>query len=195
MFCKYYRWKLAQSLHSDKPLPKLLARHLQRCDECRSFYEQQQEMSERLGRDAVVSQSELPEALKQEIMNAIVPGNPVPSTYVYSPEAQRLWRWVLAAASIGLVFLGGLHYWLGLQHKSETPEKYPTTEVKINPSEAGQWLVNELGAKQVVANWPGIVEGPMIQELETLTAEAESAVRFIVTCVDVDFGEAKGESG
>ncbi len=58
MFCWYYRWKLAQSLHSDKSLGRLLDRHVQDCDECRSFYEQHEEMSERLGRDAVVSTSE-----------------------------------------------------------------------------------------------------------------------------------------
>ena len=193
MFCRYYRWKLAQALHSDKPLPRLLDRHLQRCDECRSFYELQQEMSERLARDAVVSQSELSEALKQEIMNAIVPGNPVPSRYVYSPEVLRIWRRVLAAACVGLVLLGSILLWLNRQEKSDIPK--PGGPPQMNPWTVVDNVAKDLGAEEVLANWPAFMEQPMRQEWDNLQADAESTVKFLVSCVDIDFSPVERESG
>ena len=196
MFCWYYRWKLAQSLHSDKPLGRLPDRHVQRCDECRSFYEQQEEMSERLGRDAVVSTSELSEALKQEIMKAIVPGTPVSSRYDYSPEVKRIWRGVLAAACVGLVLLGSVLLWLSRQETSDNPEPGDSPKtVDMDPRTAVAKLAEEFGAEEGLSNWSGFIERPMMTEWETLTAEAESAVQFIVSCVAVDFKLNDAESG
>ncbi len=122
MFCWYNRWKLAGVLSQDKPLSRRLERHLQTCDACRSFYELQQEMTERLRRDAVVVQSELPDALKQEIMSAIVPGNPISARYDYSPGSVRIRRWFLAAACVGLVLLGSILLWLNQQENPTNPK-------------------------------------------------------------------------
>jgi len=196
MFCWYYRWKLAQSLHSDKPLGRLPDRHVQGCDKCRSFYEQQEEMSERLGRDAVLSTSELPEALKQEIMKAIVPGNPVPGRYSYSPAVKRIWRRVLQAACVGLVLLGSVLLWLSRQETSDNPEPGDSPKtVDMDPRTAVARLAEEIGANEDLSSWPGFIERPMVEEWEILNAEAESAVRFIVSCVAVDFKQNDAESG
>ena len=193
MFCWYYRWKLAQSLHSDKSLGRLPDRHVQGCDECRSFYEQQQEMSERLGRDAVLSTSELPESLKQEIMQAIVPGNPVPSRYTYSPAAKRIWRRALAAACVGLVLLGSLLLWLNRQETSDKPK--PGDPPDMNPWTVVNNLTKEYVTEEDLSGWSGLIEKPMVEEWDTLKAEAESAVQFIVSCVAVDFKQNDAESG
>jgi len=154
-------------------------------------------MSERLGRDAVVSQSKLPEALKQEIMNAIVPGNPVPSQYVYSSKALRIWRGVLAAACVGLVLLGSVLLWLSRQETSDNPKPSdsPKIVMDMDPRTAVAKLAKEFGVEEDLSNWPGFIEKPMVEEWETLTVGATSAVKFIVSCVHVDFSGAEGESG
>jgi hypothetical protein len=193
MFCKYYRWKLAQALYSDKPLPKLLDRHVRYCGACRSFYEQQQEIAERLGRDAVVSQSELPEGLKGEIMNAIVAGNPVASRCKYPSAAPRIWRGVPAAACVGLVALGIVLVWLNRQEKSDIPK--PVGPPDMNPWTMVNNLAKEFGAEEDLSGWSGLIEKPMVEEWEILTAEATSAVQFIVSCVAVDFKQNDAESG
>ena len=199
MFCRYSRWKLAQSLHFDKPLGRLLDRHLQRCDECRSFYELQQEMSERLGRDAVMSQSELSEALNEKIMNMIVPGNSVSSQNAYSPEVQRIWRRVLvAAACVGLVLLGSVLVWLTRYGGSDNAERGSvSTKIVINmdPRTAVDTLAIQIGAKEDLSGWSGFIEKPMVEEWETLSVEAESALQFIVSCVAVDIKQNAFEGG
>ncbi len=194
MFCRYYRWKLAQALHSEKPLPRLLDRHVQRCNECRSFYELQQEISERLGRDAVVSQIELSEAFKQKIMNAIIPGKAIPNRYEYSPEGRHHLRRILTAACVGLVLLGSILLWLNHRETSDNTEtdKPPRMVRNMNPWTA---VDNLVGAEKDLSNWSGLIESPMVEEWETLTAETESAVQFIVSCVAVDFKPKDAESG
>jgi len=199
MFCWYYRWRLAQSLHLDKPLGRLPGRHVQDCEECRLFYEQQEEMSERLGRDAIASTSELPEAIKQEIMKAIVPGNPVSSRYTYSSGVKRICRRVLAAACVGLALLGSLLLWLSRQETFDNSEPGVSPKkivINIDPRAAiDNILAQEFGAEEGLSSWPGFIEKPMVAEWEILTAEAESAVQFIVSCVAVDFKQNDSESG
>jgi hypothetical protein len=197
MFCKYNRWKLAEVLSQEAPLSRRLKRHLQTCDTCRSFYEFQQEMTERLRRDAVMAQPELPDALKQEIMNAIVPGNPISARYDYSPQTVRHRRWILAAASVGLVLLGSILLWLNQRGQSNAPilDKPPVMVRNMNPWTAVDSFTKNLGAEEGLSNWSELMDKPMRQEWETLQADAESAVKFLVSCVDVNFQPVERKKG
>ena len=107
--------------------------------------------------------------------------------------SQNVWGRALVAACVGLVLLGSILLWMNLQETSDNPE--PGGPPKMDLWSAVYNLPKEFGAEGDLSSWPGFIERPMVQEWETLTAEAESAVQFIVSCVAVDFKPDDADSG
>jgi len=51
-----------------------------------------------------------------------------------------------------------------------------------------------LAGEDFAVGWPGLIKEPLANELNNLTNDTESALRFLVACVAVDISGAEGKS-
>ena len=92
---------------------------------------------------------------------------------------------MVAAACVALIVLMGI---LFLAVRQNDEDAGPPGQVE--PIAELRALVGE----DFTAGWPGLIKEPLANELNNLTNDTESALRFLVACVAVDISGAEGKS-
>lgn len=178
MFCWFFRLMISHAADGNNRLSARTQNHIRRCAGCREFHEACLSLGEGLRREAPLPDEQFSRRLHERIVSA-VPGQ--------RPETYKLvikWRPVIAAAaciavlaSIGILFL-------------TRSEKVPDS----NRYAEGKKIIYDLVGEELLEAWPESVESPLADEVENLTRDTESAVRFLVACITVDPTETGNES-
>jgi hypothetical protein len=92
---------------------------------------------------------------------------------------------MVAAACVALIVLMGV---LFLAARRDDQDAGPPG--RVEPVAAFRALVGE----NFPAGWPGLIKEPLANELNNLTNDTESALRFLVACVAVDISSTEGKS-
>jgi hypothetical protein len=166
MWCFIHRFMISHAADDDRSPWSTTLRHIDRCDRCRRFYEQCLLISAELKYDKDIRQAEHRGEYAQRIIAAI-PERPL------MRERHVRFRPLAAAACICLLLVGAAVFFAvrpdrAMQRPSQTP------------------VVQQIPAGDIldVLNRP--LADPLSGELNQITNEAESAVKFLVACVNVD---------
>ena len=178
MFCWFFRLLISNAADADSGLSGRTERHIRRCASCREFYEACLSLGEALRREAAVSKDEFAGRLSERVLTA-VPGRRA-KTYKLTIK----WRPVMAAACVAVIVIASVGV-LFLTHSKNRPD--------TNQYQAGGEIIHDLVAEDFLGAWPTLVEGPLPGEIENLTSDAVSAVRFLVACVAVNPTEGRNE--
>ena len=166
MWCSIYRFMISHAADNNCRPSLLILRHIGCCDNCRGFYEHCLLIAARLKCDTDNLSAERPSEYTQRVIAAI-PERPGIN------ERQVRLRPLAIAACIGLLFMSVAVFFAvrperAMQRPSQTPA--------VQQIPAGDILD--------VLNRP--LADPLSGELNQITDEAESAVKFLVACVNVD---------
>jgi len=176
MFCWLYRFMISSALDAGNELSAATQRHIESCSDCRGFHQVCLSLGEGLRREAACSVEE--GALPADFSRRILAGVPASGRSEQSEERFALpirwWRPALAAACIAVAAL------IGVLFVTSSPSEPP---VAAPASIDG--LYKLMGGGHPTA-WAGLVGKPLAGEIENLTQDTASAVRFLVACVKVD---------
>jgi hypothetical protein len=177
MFCWFFRLMISHAADGNSSLSAITQKHVSRCAGCREFHEACLSLGEGLRREAPGLDEEFSSRLHERIASA-VPGQ--------RPETYKLvikWRPVIAAACVAVLASIGI---LLLTRSEKVPDSNRYAE--------GKKIIYELVGEELLEAWPESVGSPLADEVENLTRDTESAVRFLVACVAVDPTETGNES-
>lgn len=177
MFCWFFRLMISHAADGNNRLSSRTQKHIRCCAGCREFHETCLSLGEGLRREASVPDEEFSSGLHERIVSA-VPGQPV-GTY----KLVIRWRPVIAAACLVVVASVGI---LFLTRSEKVPDSNRYAE--------GKKIIYDLVGEEFLEAWPKSVESPLGDQVENLTRDTESAVRFLVACVAVDPTETRNES-
>jgi len=179
MFCSIFRLMISRAVDGDSQLAGTTEKHIRHCASCREFYKTCLSLAEGLTREAAISNQEVSERLSVSVLKRLSRRR----TDTYSV---RLRRWpMVAAACVALIVLMGV---LFLAVRRDDQDAGPPGQVE--PIAELRALVGE----DFAAGWPGLIKEPLAGELNNLTNDTESALRFLVACVAVDISDAEGKS-
>lgn len=179
MFCWFFRFMISHAADSDSRLSETTEKHIRHCAGCREFYETCLSLGEGLAREAAISNEEVSERLSARVLK----GTSRQRTDTYSVR-MRL-RPMVAAACVALIVLMGV---LFLAVRRDDQDAGPPG--RVEPVAVLRALVGE----NFPAGWPGLIKEPLANELNNLTNDTESALRFLVACVAVDISSTEGKS-
>ncbi|MGB2809227.1 MAG: hypothetical protein WBC22_15905 [Sedimentisphaerales bacterium] len=104
----------------------------------------------------------------------------------------RMKLWIMAAAAcLALIVLIGASL-LVLKPDGRNNVQPSQDQMTVAIQEL-RILYRQVG-QDLPVTWPGVIEKPLANELESLTNDTQSAVRFLVACVAVDIADTKGKS-
>jgi hypothetical protein len=166
MWCSIYRFMISHAADEGRKPSPMTLRHIDGCDSCRRFYEQCLMISTELKRDTDDRPMEQAGEYARRVAAAI------PEKQL-THKRQLKFRPLAAAACIGLVFIGALIFFAvrpdrPVQRSSQTP------------------VVQQISAGDILAVLNRPLADPLSGELKQITNEADSAVKFIIACVNVD---------
>jgi hypothetical protein len=164
MFCWFFRIKISHAADTDRRLDRMTQRHAQRCESCRRFYERCQSLGDGL-RAGAMDPSLGCERLIERITDAL-------AGLSKNTRHARIGRKQFAAAACIILAVAA-----GIKFISGPPRQ--------RSSVAPMMSVGDLLQTDVEATWAGLVEKPLSGQIESLTENTESAIRFLVACVDV----------
>ena len=166
MFCRFFKIMISHAAVVGRPPGHITQRHMERCESCRRFYESCRFLGDGLRAEAM----DLSSACKQRI-ERIKKGLAGPSRRTrYIPI--RL-RYFAAAACMALAATAAVMF------MSRPPEPRPPVEEPGIP-------FSDLFVTDLQTTWSGLLEEPLAGEMNSLARDTESAIRFLVACVDVD---------
>ncbi len=185
MFCWLFRLMISHSADNDNPPSGTIRKHIAHCEDCRDFYNICQSLGESLTREALISNSPTPRRLKERILNAI------PSQRTKTQKVVRKLWIAAAAACVALIIVTAASLIVMNQDGRN--------DVQANPKQmtlAIQQLrsVYKQVGRDLPTTWPRVIQEPLASEFDNLAKDTESAVRFLVACVDVDIAVAKGRA-
>jgi hypothetical protein len=166
MWCFIHRFMISDAADENRRPSSLTLRHIERCDSCRRFYENCFLMAAELKSDT----DELSADSSGEYVQRFV------ADLIERPlkrERHVHFRLLAAAACIGLLFIGASVF-VAVRHDRTT--QHPSKTVVVQQIPAGDILD--------VLNRP--LADPLSGEFNQITNEAESAVKFLAACVNVD---------
>ena len=184
MFCWFYKFMISHVQDRESSPSGLTKKHICHCPDCHQFFNTSRSLGECLTRQAAVSNKRLSGRLSKHILSAV---------HNQGTEIRkvRIKFWIPAAAAcLALVILiGSLLLVLKRNSQNNIPPGRPQMGVAI------QELRNiyEQVGRDLPATWPQLIERPLAGEYERLANDTQSAVRFLVACVDVDI--ARIDSG
>jgi len=156
VFCSAFRFAVSAAIDSRKPLGAWTRRHLRRCDSCARFRENCLTLGEALRSEAIAEQP-----VGGGISAHVVRG-PFPIG-----QRRSVWFTQVAAACVALV---ASIFWLNGRTQ---PASEPTRYAFATPDIA------------VARAWTQMLAAPLAAEAENLSNEAQSGIRFLITCVAV----------
>ena len=150
----------------DRPIGGITKKHIERCETCRRFYE-----SCRLLGDGLRAEAEDLSSSCEQRIERIKEGLAGPSRR--SRHIPIRLRHFAAAACIALAATAAVMF------MSRPPEPKPPAEEPFMP-------ISYLQGTDLQASWSGLLEEPLAGEMKSLARDTESAIRFLVACVDVN---------
>ena len=168
MFCWLFRLMISSAIDADRGLPRVVKGHIGRCRRCREFHRDCSLMAEQLGASTTAPGGDFSRRMRRRVLAEISRAGAT------APRFRVRWAPVLAAACIAIALFAGLIFYGAHQGQLQ-----PT------PARFGLGLAGLIEDTPPSA-WVAVVEEPIASEIENLAGEAESAVRFLVTCVSVN---------
>ena len=181
MVCWLFRLMISQTADKDNRPSAIIKEHIYSCRDCREFYMTCQSLGERLTREALISNSRTSRQLNERVLEAI----PTQRTETQK-VGMKLWT-VAAAACLVLIVLIGASLMVIMRNGQNNPEpENAQMAVAIQQLRA---LYTQAGKDLPIIN-PSVIKRPLANEFKSLTNDTQSAVRFLVACVDVDMGNS-----
>ena len=170
MICFRIRLKISSAIESGGPLPDNLKTHLGSCASCRRFHDRQRAVVNRLQKEAPVGTG-YPAGLNASILRAI--REPVPTPARRDPAQLRVSPWLapLSFASIALVAA----LYLILRQPASSPPRMADQEAPARE----QNVAAEKAPGDYIRSWSVAINQPLDNELDSVVADARSAVRFL----------------
>ena len=174
MFCWFFKFMISHVQDGDNSPSGITKRHIRRCEDCHRFLNTCRSLGESLTHEAAASNKLLPKRHSENILSAI------------HGQRNRIHKvrinfWMPAAAAcLALVILIG-SLLLVLKPSNVSPGR---DEMSDGIQELRN-IYNQVG-RDLPATWPQLIERPLAGEYQRLTNDTQSAVRFLVACVDVD---------
>jgi len=185
MFCRFFRFMISHILDKGGQPSGITERHILHCMDCRQFYKTCQSLGERLTREAAIANDKTFRRLNKHVLSAI-------STRRINTYNIKIKLWITAtAACFALFFLIGV---LLLVAQRDGPNiAQPKQPRMVDAIQELRILYRQVGGDLPIIN-PGVIERPLANEFKSLTNDTQSAVRFLVACVDVDMGNSESRS-
>lgn len=170
MICIRKRLKISSVIDTGAPLPDDLSRHLETCASCRDFYARQRAVAGMLERP-VSDEEPYPDGLNASIMRAIdrpdaPAGNSAPGRRQFSP-----WLPPLAFASLALLAA----IYLSIRPADREKPVLASNE----PAAIEEVVIQETAPSDYIRSWSIAINQPLDNELESVVADARSAVQFL----------------
>ena len=163
MPCWFYRLLISHAADSDRDLGTPTRRHIARCAACRSFHEGWQTLGRDL-RSAAADPGKISGPASGQVSHALArqPERSIPTSTGVK---------LVAAACLAVVASIGI---LAVMRPNRTA---PPTRHQV-PAIA-------LTGTELATTWTRFMERPFADELENLSSDTKSSVRFLVACLDV----------
>lgn len=159
MPCWFHRLMISHAADSDQALGGATQRHVARCAACRQFHESCQSLGQRLRNEAARAGNASEQQTRRIL--AAVGDRPGHARRVQLPVRVA----VAACLAVAVLIAGTL-----LVDRSGPPESPPgPTRLPTPPN----------------VNLTRVIQNPLATEMENLTADTQSGVRFLVACLDV----------
>jgi hypothetical protein len=177
MFCWFYRWKISDTFDGGGSLPDRCRCHLLRCDRCREFFKSSIALGERLSLEAALTCPDVPAQLRQRIALTVSSSNrktPKPPFGIRRSVAAAC---VAAAVLMTALFVVTAH------------RRGGGSDVEVAPASAmlqSIFYTDEMTIDNLPESVGGFVERPLAGQLETITRQTESAVKFLIACTTVE---------
>ena len=177
MFCWFYKFMISHVQDKGGSLSGITEKHVRHCSDCSEFLDACRSLGKSLKRRTAFSNKRLPKRLTENILSAVHNQG----TQIHKVRI-NLWM-PAAAACLALVILIGslLLVFKRNGHKNIPPGK---DEMGVAIQELRN-IYDQVG-RDLPANWPQLIERPLAGEYQRLANDTQSAVRFLVACVDVD---------
>ena len=169
MLCWLFRFMISDAADNESNLSPATQRHVDKCSDCKSFYETSLSMGQTLKRQAAELNEDLPAHFAQRVLEAAP--DRTDRTYKIAPKS-----WHLALAAACIVIVASLTVPL-LTLNQPDPPQHETARTD------GLYRLIDDGNPAALA---GLVERPLSNEIDNLAESTESAVRFLVACVAVN---------
>jgi hypothetical protein len=163
MLCWFHKLMISHAADSDREVIRFTQRHLARCGGCRRLHNEWQ----RLGRDLRTQATRLRPAsgqVTEQIARAL---NEPPRPGVALSAGLK---WTAAACLVVATLIG---FAIALRaNRSAEPPHAPIPTIGLTEA-------------QFKTAWTHLTKHPLANELDNLTSDTESGVRFLVACLDV----------
>ena len=158
MLCWFFRRMISHAADGDGDPGRLTQWHLSRCQFCQQFHTECHLLEQRLRREAPRWAADP----RQAPMSSVQPNE---------TRASLSWaaRGAIAAAVAVLASLG-----VFLPTRPQSPITPPDVAVAASGPPISEQR-----------HWTGLIENPLIAEVQSLREEAESGMLFLVACLDV----------
>ena len=166
MICWFFRIMISNASDSDRGLPVIVKRHIRRCSACCEFHRTCMTLGWELPAQAVVAKAHMADHLGPRM----AAGEPAVKRYVPRPRFGS--RRLAAVAAIALISAVAALIVFGPHFINGSP---PVAQQPV-----------AMGIQDVPIPWSVALRNPLQTELNSLTNDTQSAVRFLVACVAVD---------
>lgn len=180
MFCWFYKFMISHVQDEGSSPSGITEKHIRRCADCRQFYKTCQSLGEQLTLEAS-SSTQMSGRLSEHILRAVA-GRHTKSYKV----GMKFWISAVAACLALIVLIGAL---LLLTRRDDGRGDIQPGRPQMNVAIQELRNIYDQVGRDLPATWPQLIERPLANELENLTNDTQSAVRFLAACVTVDIVE------
>jgi len=178
MFCWFYKFMISHVQDKGRSPSGITEKHIRYCSDCRQFLNTCRSLNKRLTQEAAVLNKRLPKYLSENILSAV-------KNHGTQIHKVRMKLWIPAAAAcLAFILLTGALMLLTRRHHGRNNIPPDRSQMTIAFQELRK-VYGQVG-RDLPATWPQLIERPLAGEYERLTNDTQSAVRFLVACVDVD---------
>lgn len=170
MICIRKRFRISSIIDTGESLPDDLTRHLETCASCREFYARQRAVAGMLQRP-VADEEPYPDGLNASIMRAI--DEPDDSAAYAAPRRRQFSPWLPPLAFASVALLAALY----LVVRQPDPEE--PVLASSEPAAIEEVVVQETAPSEYIRSWSIAINQPLDNELESVVADARSAVQFL----------------
>jgi hypothetical protein len=185
MFCWLHKLMVSHAQDGNCGLTGITKKHISHCQDCCRFYKTCQSLGESLTQEAAIVNGKTLRRLNKRLLSAI-------STRRVGAHHIKIKLWFTAtAACFALFFLLGV--WLLVAHRDGRNIAQSEQLQMADGIQELRIIYSHMGRDLPIIR-QGVIERPLANEFKCLTSDTQSAVRFLVACVDVDMGNPENSS-